>query len=67
MSLADTYRAKAEELNAKACTQTDELTQRAWAMLAQGYTRLAEQADGNSQSDVVYESAWSTPREDEPT
>ncbi len=56
MGLADTYRAKAEEMNAKACTATDELTQRAWATLAQGYIRLAEQADRNSNSDVVHPS-----------
>ncbi len=53
MSLANTYRGKAEEMNAKACAATDELTQRARAMLAQGYMRLAEQADRNSNSDVV--------------
>ncbi len=67
MKQADVYRAKAQELNARACNETDEQLQRGWAVLAQGFMRLAEQADRNSHYDVVYEPAWNMRREDQST
>ncbi len=62
MSPANSYRAKTAELNAKACNETNERMQKEWAALAQAYLRLAEQADRNAQSDVIYEPAWITRR-----
>ncbi len=67
MSVADIYRATAAQFNAKACNETDERMQKEWAILAQSYIRLAEQADRNSKFDVGYEPPVVTRREGEPT
>ncbi len=65
MTPAETYRAKAAELNANALKQTSKQLKRECAALAQAYLRLAEQADRNAQCDVVYEPAWMTRRDGE--
>ncbi len=55
MTTADEYRAKAAELNARAQLEMNPTLRSECERLAQGYIRLAEQADRNSQTDVVYE------------
>ncbi len=67
MSVAEIYRATAAQFNAKACNETDAGMQKQWAILAQSYIRLAEQAERNAKAEVVYEPAWVTRREGEPT
>ena len=58
MTQADQYRSRSAELTAKARTETDPTVKAEYEALALGYRRLAEQADRNSQTDIVYE----TPR-----
>ncbi len=67
MSVADIYRATAAQFNAKACNETDAGMQKEWAILAQAYIRLAEQAERNAKADIVYETPSVTRREGEPT
>lgn len=55
MTPADQYRAKAGDLAALAKAETDPFGKAEYERLAQAYWRLAEQADRNSQSHVVYE------------
>jgi hypothetical protein len=55
MSSASDYRAKAAELIAKAQQEPAEKTRTAYKLLAQSYLALAELAERNSRTDVVYE------------
>jgi hypothetical protein len=54
MSAGDQYRVKAAELRARAHQEPAE-TQAELEALAQSYLRLADQAERNSQTDIVYE------------
>lgn len=55
MTPADQYRVKAGDLVALARAETDPFQKAEYEMLALSYLRLADQADRNSQTDVVYE------------
>jgi hypothetical protein len=55
MPPGDEYRAKAAELFAKATTEANPTAQAELETLARSYLRLAEQADRNSATDIVYE------------
>jgi hypothetical protein len=55
MTPAEVYRVKAVEFAAKAKTETDHAIRVQLDALALSYIRLAEQADRNAQSDIVYE------------
>ena len=52
---ADLYRQKAQEFLQKAAQETSQPLQIEFAQMAQSYFRLAEMADRNEQTDVVYE------------
>jgi hypothetical protein len=55
MSPADRYRALAAHLRSRAAGEQSPMLRVQWANLAQCYVRLAEQADENSRTDIVYE------------
>jgi hypothetical protein len=55
MSSADHYRTRAAEFAAMARSQSVPTLQVEYARMAANYLRLAELADRNSQTDVVYE------------
>ena len=55
MTPAERYRVKAAELSALAKAEPDPLGKSEYYMLAQSYARLADQAERNSRTDVVYE------------
>ena len=57
MAQSDQYRIKAAELTALARAETHPTLSAELERLAMSYLRLAEQADRNSKTDVVYESA----------
>jgi hypothetical protein len=59
MSPADRYRALAAQLRARAARELSPVMRAQWANLSQCYVRLAEQADHNSRTDIVYESGRS--------
>ncbi|HMA56735.1 MAG TPA: hypothetical protein VKP52_08475 [Pseudolabrys sp.] len=59
MSPADRYRALAAQLRARAARELSPVMRAQWANLSQCYVRLAEQADHNSRTDIVYESGHS--------
>jgi hypothetical protein len=54
MTAGDSYRAKAAEFRAKASQEQKPLLRRSFEALAKGYVLLAEQADRNSETDIVY-------------
>lgn len=56
MTPADDYRAKAAHLRALARLEAKSPLGREYDRLAHAYVRLAEQAERNSHTDVVYES-----------
>jgi hypothetical protein len=56
MSPADRYRALAAHLRGRAGQEQSPMLRSQWVNLAQCYVRLAEQADHNSRTDIVYES-----------
>jgi hypothetical protein len=58
MTPADQYRIRAAELQAKVRHERNPRLRRQWMNLALAYLRLAEQAERNSQTDIVYEPAW---------
>ena len=58
MTSADNYRALAADCAARAKNETDPATKAEWLAMGTGYRRLAEQADRNAATDLVYE----TPR-----
>jgi hypothetical protein len=63
MTPADQYRVKAVEMAARAKAERGRPLQKAeYERLSQSYLRLAEQADRNSQNDVV----WYDPLVDKP-
>jgi len=62
MTPADLYRVKAAELTALAKAETDPFGKSEYYKLAQSYLRLAEQAERNSETDIVYETP-TAPRE----
>ena len=55
MSSPDEYRIKAAELSAAARKETNLAIQMELENIARGYLRLAEQADKNAKTDMVYE------------
>jgi hypothetical protein len=55
MNPADGYRAKAAHMRALARLEAKSPMGREYDRLARGYVRLAEQAERNSHTDVVYE------------
>jgi hypothetical protein len=55
MNSADHYRIKAAEFAAMARSESAPTLQVEYARMAANYLRLAELADRNSQTDVVYE------------
>jgi len=55
MSAANQYRVKAAEFSALARTETDPAKQTEYARMAASYLRLAEMADRNSTTDVIYD------------
>jgi hypothetical protein len=55
MTTADAYRAKAAELIAKAHRETNRTLFSECVRLAHAYLLLAEQADRNAHTDIVYE------------
>ena len=55
MSTADQYRVRAAEFAAMARTETAPALQTEYAHMAARYIRLAELADRNAMTDVVYE------------
>jgi hypothetical protein len=58
MMSADLYRQKGQEFLLKAAKESSHLLQVEYAQMAQSYFRLAEMAESNEKTDVVYE----TPR-----
>jgi hypothetical protein len=62
MTPAEQYRVKAVEMAARAKTETNPFQKAEYERLSQSYLRLAEQADRNSKSDVV----WYDPLVDKP-
>ena len=56
MAAGDEYRAKAAEFLAKAQSEADPKRFMEFAKLAVAYERLAEQAERNTHTDLVYES-----------
>ena len=55
MTPADDYRAKAAHLRALARVEAKSRVGREYDRMARAYVRLAEQAERNSHTDVVYE------------
>jgi len=55
MTAGDQYRVKAAELRARALQETSPAIQAELENLAIAYLRLAEQAERNSITDIVYE------------
>jgi hypothetical protein len=55
MTAGDDYRAKAAELRARARREADPALRAELEGLAAGFTRLAIQADRNTQVDISYE------------
>jgi hypothetical protein len=64
MSGGSAYRLKAAELAARATTEQDPSTRAELESLALAYLRLADQADRNQASDLVYETPPSRNNED---
>jgi len=59
MTSADHYRTLAADCAARARNETDPATKAEWELMGASYRRLAEQADRNARTDIVYE----TPRQ----
>lgn len=55
MATGDHYRIKAAELNALAKAEKNPVIRKECEQLALAYLRLADQAERNSETDVVYE------------
>jgi hypothetical protein len=55
MTSAGHYRALAAQCDAKAKQETDWKVRAEWEHMARSYHRLAEQAERNAQTDVIYE------------
>ena len=69
MTQAELYRIRAAELKARAKVETDPLLKLEFERLALNYFSLAELAEHNSHTDIVYEPPASAPLKDneEPT
>ena len=52
---ADLYRQKGQEFLLKAAEESNHVLQVEYAQMAQSYFRLAEMAESNQKTDVVYE------------
>ena len=63
MTLADQYRVKAGDMAALARAERDPFQKAEYERLSLSYLRLAEQADRNSKTDIV----WFDPLIDKPT
>jgi hypothetical protein len=61
MAAGEHYRRKAADINVRATRERNPLIQAEFENLALAYLRLADQADRNARTDVVYE-----PRPDQP-
>jgi len=59
MTRGNAYRAKANEFMAKAKSESNPALRLQYEQFAQSYLRLAEQADRNQRSDLVYETPGS--------
>jgi hypothetical protein len=55
MTHGDAYRFKGAEFEAKARLETNPMLRAELESLARAYFRLADQADRNSKTDIVYE------------
>jgi len=55
MPTADEYRAKAVDMNARAEREPNMLTRAEFGNLALAYLRLADQAEKNAMTDIVYQ------------
>jgi len=55
MSMREEYQTKAAEYHARATGECNPMTRMYFQTLANEYTRLAEQAEGNAQLDLTYE------------
>ena len=55
MNPRDEYLLRAAELSAMTQIETDHVSRAEFENLARAYLRLAEQAERNSQADIVYE------------
>jgi hypothetical protein len=67
MAAGDRYRIRAAELNAAARCERNPTTRKEYENLALAYLRLADQAERNSTTDVVYETPQRPPdREEDP-
>jgi hypothetical protein len=66
MSSGDAYRVKATELSALAKNEPYGSLKSEFENLARAYLRLAEQAEHNSQFDIVYETPPPKKRDDDP-
>jgi len=62
MPSADEYRVKAADMMARARRESNLLTRMEYENLAIAYFRLADQADKNARTDIVYE----TPSSEQP-
>ena len=59
MTHGNAYRAKANEFMAKAKNESNPALRLQYEQFAQSYLRLAEQADRNQRTDIVYETPQS--------
>jgi hypothetical protein len=55
MPMADDYRIKATDMSARAKREQDILIRAEYESLALAYFRLADQAEKNAETDIVYE------------
>jgi hypothetical protein len=63
MTPADSYRVKAGDMAALARAEADTFQKSEYERLSLGYLRLAEQAERNSQTDLVYGTPPRSPSE----
>jgi hypothetical protein len=61
MAAGDDYRIKAADMNARAKNDRDPMVRAEFENLALAYLRLADQADKNALTDMVYEHAPAQP------
>ena len=55
MAPGDHYRVLAAKCDVRALDESDRAIRHEWEIMAQSYRRLAEQAERNARTDVVYE------------
>jgi hypothetical protein len=66
MPTGDQYRVRAAELNAAARCERNPEIRKEYESLALAYLRLAEQAERNSATDIVYETPRQRDRDEDP-